>query len=182
MGSSGCVDSVHGTPSSAPQSSSFPEMKRNDEAYVFGAGEGVVPGEIIEISGKTLKRNPLKFTFDTFYVDRESIGVVAGYTLKDRKELSENGILTFVLEEGVRSRAIVGHIFIDSRGFVHSYEMMSVHKEVLKGIRQTYEQTIIAHPRIERGELVSTLRREITKYCYLVTGRTPVVMPIIIER
>lgn len=60
--------------------------------------------------------------------------------------------------------------------------MMSVHKEILKGIRHTYEQTIVANPRIERGELVQILRREITKYCYLVTGRTPVVMPVIIER
>ena len=59
---------------------------------------------------------------------------------------------------------------------------MSVHKEVLKGIRHTYEQAILANPRIERGELVQTIRREITKYCYLITGRTPLVMPVIIER
>ena len=107
---------------------------------------------------------------------------MAGYALKDRVELASSGVLTFVIEEDPRARAIVGHIFIDSRGFVHSYEMMSVHKEVLKGIRHTYEQAILANPRIERGELVQTIRREITKYCYLITGRTPVVMPIIIER
>lgn len=79
-------------------------------------------------------------------------------------------------------RAIVGHIFIDSRGFVHSHEMMSVHKEVLKAIRHVYESTLLGNRSIERGELVSTLRRELTKYCYLLTGRTPVVMPVIIER
>lgn len=107
VGSSGCIDSVHGTASSTLQTSSFPEMRKNDETYLFGAGEGVVPGEIIEISGKTLKRNSLKFTFDTFYLDASSIGVVAGYTLKDRKELADNGVLTFVIEEDVRSRAIV---------------------------------------------------------------------------
>ncbi len=96
--------------------------------------------------------------------------------------MAENGVLTFVVEEDMQARAIVGHIFIDSRGFVHSHEMMSVHKEILKGIRHTYEQSILANPRIERGELVQIFRREITKYCYLLTGRTPVVMPIIIER
>lgn len=60
--------------------------------------------------------------------------------------------------------------------------MMHVHKEILKGIRHTYEQAILSNKRIERSELVHTLRRELTKYCYLLTGRTPVVMPIIIER
>lgn len=52
--------------------------------------------------------------------------------MKDRSELAANGVLTFVLEEDARARAIVGHIFIDSRGFVHTYEMMSVHKQILK--------------------------------------------------
>lgn len=108
--------------------------------------------------------------------------MLAGYTLRDRNELAQHGVLTFVIEEDIRARAIVGHIFIDSRGFVHSHEMMSVHKEILKGIRHTYEQSVLANLRIERGELVQMLRREITKYCYLLTGRTPVVLPIIIER
>ncbi len=60
--------------------------------------------------------------------------------------------------------------------------MMPVHKEILKGIRATYEKLITDNERIERGELVQSMRREITKYCFLLTGRTPVVMPIIIER
>jgi hypothetical protein len=60
--------------------------------------------------------------------------------------------------------------------------MMGVHKEILKAIRHIYESTILANRSIERGELVGMLRRELTKYCYLLTGRTPVVMPVIIER
>jgi mRNA degradation ribonuclease J1/J2 len=60
--------------------------------------------------------------------------------------------------------------------------MLAVHKELIKGIRATYESLILANQRIERAELVQSLRREVTKYCYLLTGRTPVVLPIIIER
>lgn len=90
------------------------------------------PGEIVDISRKNITKNTLKFTFDTFYIDKNSVGIEAGYTLKDRELLAENGVLTFVLEEDIRARAIVGHIFIDSRGFVHAQEMMMVHKEVLK--------------------------------------------------
>ena len=94
--------------------------------------ETILPGEIISLRGKSLTKNPLKFTFDTFYLDAGSVGVVAGYTLGDRELLAENGVLTFTLEEDKRLRTIVGHIFIDSRGFVHAHEMMSVHKEILK--------------------------------------------------
>ena len=81
----------------------------------------------------------MKFTFDTFYIDGLSIGVVAGYALGDREQLAENG-----------ARTIAGHIFIDSRGFVHAYEMMFIHKEILKGIRSTYEKILVENPKIER--------------------------------
>ena len=159
-------------------------LMMTDGGYSFIWTEDIsyVSGEIIEIQKGKISKHFLKFTFDTFYIDKNSIGVVAGYTLWDREILAENGVLTFVLEEDMQSRAIIWHIFIDSRGFVHSHEMMTVHKEILKWIRHTYEQTILANNRIERSELVHTLRRELTKYCYLVTGRTPVVMPVIIER
>lgn len=166
----------------------------------FGTGDGILTlskkppqykmndtpievGEIIDIVARDrIMKQSLRFVFDTFYLDEGSFGVVAGYTLSDRAELAENGILTFVIEEDIRMRAIVGHIFIDSRGFVHSHEMMRVHKEILRAIRHIYESALLANRSIERGELVQLLRRELTKYCYLLTGRTPVVMPVIIER
>lgn len=164
--------------------SSLFSLSTEGESFVLhGAKDSLfAPGEIVDISRKNISKNTLKFTFDTFYIDKNSVGIEAGYTLKDRELLAENGVLTFVIEEDVRARAIVGHIFIDSRGFVHAQEMMMVHKEVLKWIRHTYEQAILANQKIERAELVQILRRELTKYCYLLTGRTPVVMPIIIER
>lgn len=159
-------------------------LSKNESGYSFSdQKDSYVEGDIIDIISPTKTgKQTLRFTFDTFYIDAQSVGILAGYTLKDRIELSQNGVLNFVLEEDIRNRAIVGHIFIDSRWFVHSYEMMTVHKEILKAIRHIYETTIIANPRIERWDLVQTLRRELTKYCYLLTGRTPVVMPVIIER
>ena len=162
----------------------FFSLATEGDSFIFHGAKDFVftSGEIVDISRKNITKNTLKFTFDTFYIDKNSVGIEAGYTLKDRELLAENGVLTFVLEEDIRARAIVGHIFIDSRGFVHAQEMMMVHKEVLKWIRHTYEQAILANQKIERAELVQILRRELTKYCYLLTGRTPVVMPIIIER
>lgn len=177
------VDGIHTLDASSHEHATGMLLTRSATWYEFASQKiHFTEGEIIDIATSRITKNQLKFTFDTFYRDHNSVWVVAGYTLKDRAELGANGVLTFVLEEDVRARAIVWHIFIDSRGFVHSYEMMSVHKDILKWIRHTYEQAILANPRIERGELVQTFRREITKYCYLLTGRTPVVMPVIIER
>ena len=123
------------------------------DGFLLGK-ESFVTGEVLSLKSGKISRNAMKFTFDTFYVDGLSIGVVAGYALGDREQLAENGVLTFTLEEDSRVRTIAGHIFIDSRGFVHAYEMMYIHKEILKGIRSSYEKFLTENPKIERGELV----------------------------
>lgn len=154
-------------------------IRSTSDGYFFGDQPFEV-GEIIALSlqGEILKQS-MRFSFDTFYQDGESVGVVAGYVLTDRDTLARGGVLVFTLTEDPRARTIAGHIFIDSRGFVHSYEMMRVHKEILKAIRMNYEALVAEKPSIERGELAGMLRKEIAKYCLVLTGRTPVVMPII---
>ncbi len=47
-------------------------------------------GEIILLSKKSVMKHSLRFTFDTFYHDKNSVGVVAGYTLSDREMLAAN--------------------------------------------------------------------------------------------
>lgn len=159
-------------------------LERDGNFYVWQWGQGdtpIVPGEILLLAQRQSERHPFKFTLDTFYIDEKSVGVVAWYTLKDRKELSENGFLTFVLEEDHARRAILGHIYIDSRWFVHAYEMIRVHKEIIQWIRRIYEQVILENPKIERPDLVAIFRKEVVKLCFLITWRTPVIMPIIQE-
>ncbi len=137
-------------------------------------------GEILVVEKEKFSKDTFKFSLDTFFYDKNSVGVQAGFTLADRQTLSEHGVLIFTLTEDSRARSIAGHIFIESRGFVHSHETMQVHKEILKAIRLNYEQIIEKNPRIDRGNLAQLLKREIAKYCFILTGHTPVVMPIIL--
>lgn len=124
----------------------------------------------------------MKFILDTFYVDQKSVGTTSGYTLDDRNILANSGVLTFTIEEDTIARTIAGHIFIESRGFVHGHEVMKIHKEIIKAVRIVYEQTIARDVTIERGQLVQVLRQQISKICFLLTGKTPIVMPIIISK
>lgn len=139
-------------------------------------------GEIVSFFENDITTETMKFTFDTFYLDKKSIGTTSEYVFSDRKALSEGGVVIFTLEEDRALRTIAGHIFIDSRGFVHSYEMMKIHKEILKAVRTVYEQTIEQNPQISRKELVCTFREKIAEFCAQITGRTPIIMPIILEK
>lgn len=139
-------------------------------------------GEIIAFGKEKIEKKSMKFTFDTFYIDEKSVATLAGYVLSDRKNLSDSGVVIFTLEEDARARTIAGHIFIDSRGFVHSHELMFVHKEIIKAVRMVYERSVSENPEIARGDLVQILRKEIAKYAFVLTGRNPIIMPIIIEK
>ncbi len=114
------------------------------------SGTDIQTGEVLHLTEKEQTKLPLKFTFDTFYFDDVSVGVEAGYIFADRKSLSEGGVLVFTLKEDARIRAISGHIFIDSRGFLHSHEILPIHKEILKAIRMNYEEIVTKNPRVER--------------------------------
>ena len=149
--------------------------------FLLGNTE-IMSWEILEIFGEKISKNSMKFVLDTFFIDKKSVGTTSGFILQDRENLSGNGVLIFTIEENEMLHTISGHIFIDSRGFVHAHEVMKIHKEILKAIRIIYEQTREQNPNIERWQLVQILRKEVGKYAFLLTGRTPIVMPIIITK
>lgn len=102
------IDALHISDTSSNEHASGVILTRTTTGYEFASQKiNFIEGEIIDIANSRIIKNQLKFTFDTFYRDHHSVGVIAGYTLKDRSELGANGVLTFVLEEDVRARAIV---------------------------------------------------------------------------
>lgn len=139
-------------------------------------------GEVLSLSEGNIFIDAMKFSFDTFFVDGNSVGALSGFTVSDRKNLSEGGVLVFTMEENTQFKTISGHIFIDSRGFVHSHEMLKIHKEIIKVIRAIYEEAVLENPNLERSALIRILRSEVAKYCLMLTGRMPMVMPIIIDK
>lgn len=60
--------------------------------------------------------------------------------------------------------------------------MMRVHKEILKVIREVYENAISNNPHISRADLVQVFKKEIAKFCFALMGRTPMIVPILIEK
>lgn len=77
--------------STALDESSSPLLTKDSSGYHFPSLDiSFISGEILEIAGKSITKHHLKFTFDTFYIDKESVGVVAGYALKDRTDLANN--------------------------------------------------------------------------------------------
>lgn len=48
----------------------------------------------------------MKFTFDKFIIDGNSVGTVGGYVISDRGIMADSGVVIFSMEEDIRARTI----------------------------------------------------------------------------
>ncbi|MBS4762356.1 ribonuclease J [Carnobacteriaceae bacterium zg-ZUI252] len=113
-------------------------------------------------------------------IDGSGVGDIGNVVLRDRKILSEDGILVAVVTISRRLGKILATPQLMSRGFVYAKNS----NELFKECEQLVSQTIEAH--LDRGEfewgrLRNEVRDELSRYVFEQTKRRPVVLPIIME-
>ncbi len=113
-------------------------------------------------------------------VDGLGVGDVGNIVLRDRKQLSQDGILIVVVTIEKDSGGVVAGPDIVSRGFVYvreSEELMEEAKEKVKQVLEKCEEKGIT----EWAAIKSNVRDAIGKYLYEKTRRRPMILPIIME-
>ena len=114
-------------------------------------------------------------------VDGYGVGDVGNIVLRDRKHLSQDGLIAVVASVSADERMLFGAPEVVSRGFVYVRES----EELMDEIRQVATDTICRYlersRRIDRMELKNMLKDELSKYLYAKTKRKPMILPIIIN-
>lgn len=121
-----------------------------------------------------------KVTSGQVLVDGLGVGDVGNIVLRDRKQLSQDGILIVVVAMDREAGVIMGGPDIVSRGFVYVRESEGLLEEAKERVKNAlYDQ-------LERGTtewavLKSGVRDVLGKYLYDKTRRRPMILPIIME-
>ncbi|HBJ01162.1 MAG TPA: ribonuclease J, partial [Lysinibacillus sp.] len=135
-------------------------------------------GDVVDIENATARQTRKVPSGDT-YVDGIGIGEVEGIVLRDRKQLSEDGMLVIVLTLSKADGAIISEPDTISRGFVYAKDF----EELLNKVNVLTKEIIIELQQESRQ--IHVLRREIKKavgqYLFTQTKRKPMILPIIIE-
>ncbi|MFJ7921707.1 ribonuclease J [Lysinibacillus fusiformis] len=135
-------------------------------------------GDVVDIENETARQTRKVPSGDT-YVDGIGIGEVEGIVLRDRKQLSEDGMLVIVLTLSKADGAIISEPDTISRGFVFAKDF----EELLNKVNMLTKEIIIELQQESRQ--IHVLRREIKKavgqYLFTQTKRKPMILPIIIE-
>lgn len=120
----------------------------------------------------------------TIMVDALGVGDVGNVVLRDRRILSEEGIVVAIITLDQNTRQLVGEPEIISRGFVYIKENFSLlngaKKEILRTLKGT-RPTNRARKRTDLKFLRSRIQGYLEEYFFRETGRRPMILPVIIE-
>ena len=141
----------------------------------------VIPevGNVIEVNRSGIRKSGTVISGQIF-VDGLGVGDVGNIVLRDRKHLSQDGILTVVVTLSKDNKTIVAGPDIISRGFVYVRESEGLIDEAREIVRNTLlecEEKNIT----DWATLKSNVRDELRTYLYEKTKRKPMILTIIME-
>ncbi len=136
-------------------------------------------GQVIELSQRN-GRFAGKVNAGRILIDGLGIGDVGNIVLRDRKQLSQDGIVIVVVTLNRQTASIVAGPDLVSRGFVYVRE-----SELMIGdAREKVEAALVKCMRRgipEWSTIKSVIREVLSKFLYEKTKRRPVILPIIME-
>jgi ribonuclease J len=62
------------------------------------------------------------------------------YVVKARHIMAENGVVSLIFKIDTKSNELVGNIQIESRGFVYSSEVKTIHTQIVEFARAKYNE------------------------------------------
>ena len=113
-------------------------------------------------------------------VDGLGVGDVGAAVLRERKTLSESGVITAVIAVDMKERCIVSGPEIISRGFIFVREAEELMAELKDLTRETMENCL-EKGMTSRNAIKDTIARKLDDYLYKKTKREPLIVPILLE-
>ena len=113
-------------------------------------------------------------------VDGLGIGEVGSVVLKDRKLLSEDGLVIVVIGVSASSGELLSDPYMITRGFVYSGEAEDLVNEAKGVLMDTLAVTDLKADR-DWNELRNIIRRPLRNFFYKKTKRSPMILPIIFK-
>ena len=136
-------------------------------------------GQVFEFTADS-GRMAGKVTAGKVFIDGLGIGDVGNIVIRDRRQLSQDGVLIVVITLDKQRGCVVSGPDIVSRGFVYVRDAEVLIKEargVVKGVLEKCENRQIT----EWAPIKNNIREALGKHLFNKTGRRPMILPIIME-
>ncbi|WP_368659068.1 ribonuclease J [Metabacillus halosaccharovorans] len=136
-------------------------------------------GDVVDIAGQQAYQTR-KVPAGNTYVDGIGVGDVGDIILRDRKQLSEDGMLVIVVTLSKTDRSIISGPDTISRGFVYARDSEALLKDVNRQVERIVKD--LQKERVHQWNIMKqSIKKTLGQYLYKHTKRKPMILPIIIE-
>ena len=134
-------------------------------------------GRVLEVDRKGV-RFAGEVTAGNVLVDGSGVGDIGSVVLRDRKHLSEDGLVVVVATADLPGKYIVSGPDIVSRGFVYVKESEELMARAKKVAEQALEKALQRGSR-DYSAIKGAIRDDLAKFFFKETKRKPMILPII---
>jgi len=113
-------------------------------------------------------------------VDGLGVGDVGSAVLRDRRHLSQDGLIVVVATVDEESGLVLSGPDIISRGFVYERDNEPLMEEARRVVQRTIDVCLKNDPR-DRMHLKTAVRDDLSKFLGNRTGRKPMILPVIMD-
>ncbi|MED3563800.1 ribonuclease J [Bacillus xiapuensis] len=136
-------------------------------------------GDVVDFENLVARQTRSVPSGDT-YVDGMGVGDIGEIVLRDRKQLSEDGMLVIVVTISKSDRKIISGPDTITRGFVYAKNSDDLLKEVNRLTKKTVVD--LQEGNIRQWSVIKqNIKKAVGQYLFTQTKRKPMILPVIIE-
>ncbi len=136
-------------------------------------------GDTLILNNHTITQGP-KIKMDDIYIDSNSASEVATQVIRDRKIMASDGILVIVANIDMRNKKLLTKPNIVTRGFIQVNDNIEL-INMLELKSSLLITTKLKENNTNYQDIKSYLQTNINTYIMELTGRKPIILPIILD-
>ena len=144
---------------------------RPENTFILENGEVVA---INEYSARVAGRVPS----GEVYIDGIGVGDISSSIIKERKNLSEDGLFALVITIDPKKRIIPLEPQVVSRGFIYMKDSEELTKNFIEDAKQYLENELKTAKLVNLTQIKQGLAEHLSKIVYSKTDRKPIIIPI----
>lgn len=135
-------------------------------------------GEIVAFTDSTARRAG-EFEAKDVYIDGSGIGDIGSVVLRDRKILSDNGLVVVVATIDPEKKKVLAGPDIISRGFIYMRESEELIQSAQKIAYQSIKRSLDSK-QVNEYKMRNDLIEDVKEFLFAETEREPIILPVIL--
>lgn len=136
-------------------------------------------GDVLALTADSARRAG-HFPAADVYIDGNGIGDIGNAVIRDRRTLSEEGLVVVVATINMQKQAVLAGPDLLSRGFIYMRESGELINQAQRRVYRTIKNTFKSNEKVTEGMLKDAITSNLQSFLFDKTERHPVILPMLI--